>query len=215
LYIEQLSKRVGNLIIDNAQSFFSKPLPGIDTFYSPRKFFGVPDGGYLYTNTILPDNFEIDNSMERFGHLIGRIEFGAEVSFSEFKKNEQQFCNQTIKYMSKITQCLLQNIDYECIAKIRKNNFQFLHEKLAAKNQLNIDLKNESIPMVYPYYSNDFGLRERLLKNKIFVATYWPTLLDTCDKNSVEYKISRQLIPLPIDQRYDVNDLSRLIQILI
>ena len=36
------------LIVDNSQSFFSKPYNILGTFYSPRKFFGVPDGGYLY-----------------------------------------------------------------------------------------------------------------------------------------------------------------------
>ena len=42
-----------NLIIDNAQAFFAKPLLGIDTFYSPRKFVGVSDGGILATKKIL------------------------------------------------------------------------------------------------------------------------------------------------------------------
>ena len=31
-------------------SLFEKPLKNIDTIYSPRKFFGVSDGGYLYMN---------------------------------------------------------------------------------------------------------------------------------------------------------------------
>ena len=47
-FISIIAKKLKNLIIDNAQSFFSKPLEGIDTFYSARKFFGVPDGAYLY-----------------------------------------------------------------------------------------------------------------------------------------------------------------------
>ena len=49
--VELLAKQFGNhLIVDNAQAFFAEPIEGIDTFYSARKFFGVADGAYLYTN---------------------------------------------------------------------------------------------------------------------------------------------------------------------
>lgn len=48
--VKKVSMKCKNLIIDNAQAFFSKPLPGVDTFYSPRKFFGLPDGG-IFTLT--------------------------------------------------------------------------------------------------------------------------------------------------------------------
>ena len=48
-----LSRFYPNLIVDNAQAFFAKPIEGVDTFYSARKFFGVPDGAYLYTTALL------------------------------------------------------------------------------------------------------------------------------------------------------------------
>lgn len=37
-FINILANKIQNLIIDNAQSFFSKPCKEIDTFYSVRKF---------------------------------------------------------------------------------------------------------------------------------------------------------------------------------
>ena len=63
-----------NLIIDNAQAFYSKPIKGVDTFYSPRKFFGLPDGAYLYTDTLLDHNIKKDISYERCEHLLGRMD---------------------------------------------------------------------------------------------------------------------------------------------
>lgn len=46
--VEKLAGIYGKqLIVDNAQAFYAPRLNEIDTFYSPRKFFGVPDGGYL------------------------------------------------------------------------------------------------------------------------------------------------------------------------
>lgn len=35
------------IVWDHSQAFFSAPQPGLATIYSPRKFFGVPDGGML------------------------------------------------------------------------------------------------------------------------------------------------------------------------
>lgn len=63
-YIKNLAERYGvdKLIIDNTQAFYSIPIKGVDTFYSPRKFFGVPDGSYLYTSKILKKKLEIDSS---------------------------------------------------------------------------------------------------------------------------------------------------------
>ena len=51
--VQKLAANVSNLIIDNSHSFYSLPHPGTDTFNSVRKFFGVPDGAYLFT-TIKP-----------------------------------------------------------------------------------------------------------------------------------------------------------------
>ena len=65
------------LIVDNTQAFcFSDR--GVDTFYSARKFFGVPDGAYLYTDKFLNVELEQDVSCQRCEHLLRRIDEGAE-----------------------------------------------------------------------------------------------------------------------------------------
>ncbi len=43
-----LQHQYPNLIIDNAQAFFCENFENTDSFYSARKYFGVPDGAYLY-----------------------------------------------------------------------------------------------------------------------------------------------------------------------
>lgn len=48
-YVKALSRRYRDkLIVDNAQSFFSAHDKVVDSIYSARKFFGVPDGAYWY-----------------------------------------------------------------------------------------------------------------------------------------------------------------------
>jgi hypothetical protein len=215
-FIEHLGNNIGNLIIDNSQAFFSIPRPGADTFYSPRKFFGLPDGGYLYTDTFLPQvKLKRDNSLNRFEHLIGRIENGAEKSYNLFIKNEQSFRGHSIKMMSKITQRLLQNIDYVRMAEIRKKNFHFLNNKLGSKNELIADLNDDSVPMVYPLFSKIPNLRNYLIQNKVYVAQYWPNILSWCDKSSIEYLFTEKTVFLPIDQRITLNDLDRIVKLIL
>lgn len=49
--VEVLSKIYPNLIVDNAQAFYSRPECRA-AVYSPRKFFGLPDGGILRSKDI-------------------------------------------------------------------------------------------------------------------------------------------------------------------
>lgn len=210
-FISQLAQKGMNLLIDNSQSFYSKEIKGVDSIYSARKFFGVPDGGYLYTNKRLNIELEQDNSSNRFKHLVERVENGSEAAYRFFVENDNRTYKEPIKKMSKITERLLSNINYENIANIRKENFQFLHEKLNLKNQLKIDVVTESIPMAYPFYSENKELRNYLIQNKIYVPQYWHNVLQWVEKDTIEYKFVKQLVPLPIDQRYNQEHMSYIV----
>ena len=67
-------KYAPNIIIDNTQAFFSRPLPEIDTFYTCRKFFGVADGAYLYTNKEADFDIPQDYSSSRMLFLLNRLD---------------------------------------------------------------------------------------------------------------------------------------------
>ena len=208
-YIEELRPKCNNLIIDNAQSFYSKPIPLTDTFYSPRKFFGVPDGGYLYTATKLKQQLVKDISFGRFEHLLKRIDLSAEDGYSTFRSNDKSLNNQPILEMSNLTQAILSSIDYTKIARTRRENFLYVNERLQDSNQLKLDLNESQIPLVYPYLPSAVGIRNKLIDNKIYTAQYWPTVLEWADKSSLEFMFASQIIPLPIDQRYTTTDLEK------
>ena len=65
--------------------------------------------------------------------------------------------------------------------------------------------------MVYPYLTDREGLRDHLIKEKIYVARYWPNVLEWTTADSLEWYLTRQMIPLPIDQRYGKNEMNRII----
>ncbi len=214
-YVEQLAEKIGSrLIVDNTQAFYAKPLQGIDTFYTCRKFFGVADGAYLYCDAVLDEEIEQDYSYDRMAHLLKRVDLSAEEGYADFRRVDDGLDNQPIRKMSKLTQRMMQSIDYEAIAKKRKKNYLMLHETLGGENNLELPLELDAVPMVYPYLTPVKGLRERLIENKVFVARYWPNVLDWTLQNDLEYKLSNQMTPLPIDQRYDEVEINRIIEIL-
>lgn len=213
--VKKLSNSCPNLIIDNSQAFFEKPLAGIDTFYSPRKFFGVPDGAYLFTDKFLQTELSRDNSVARFSHLIKRIDEGAEAGYPDFQANNDALKGQSIKEMSSLTKALLCNINYDKVIKIRKQNFLFLNENLKESNELKMTEDHDFVPMVYPYVTvKGKNLKQYLIKKKVFVATYWPNVFNWCNENELEYSLADHILPLPIDQRYDENKLLLVVKLL-
>src|SRR5699024_9737582 len=134
--IKEIKSKYQNIIVDNTQAFFQKPVEGIDTLYSCRKFFGVPDGAYLYTNSVLQTNLETDQSQERMKHILGRYEESANLYYNEFKKNDELLKNTPLKVMSKITHNILCAIDYKNIKKRRLENYLYLDKELSGINKL-------------------------------------------------------------------------------
>lgn len=214
-YVSYLASIYENqLIVDNTQAFFSKPIPSIDTFYSCRKYFGVPDGAYLYCDMQLNMDLGQDQSWNRMNHLLKRIDLSPEEGYADFKSNDKSLENQPIKIMSRLTRRIMQSIDYKRVAKCRRDNYVVLHESLRSTNAIDLSLDNETIPMVYPYLVKDENLRMRLIQNKIYVAQYWPNVLDWVNEDSNEYYYTTHLLSLPIDQRYDCHSMEDLINMI-
>ncbi len=213
-YIKQLEQKFPNLVIDNAQAFFSKPFKNIDTVYCPRKFFGVPDGAYLNTNLELDIPLEKDVSLNRVSHLLKRLELGPEAGFEDFKANEKSLDHEPLKEMSAFTQSILKNsIDYNYAATQRNLNYNYLHEHLQHLNRLPIKFDETIFPMVYPFLSNSKTLREKMIENRVFVAAYWPDVLERCEKDSIEHFYTSNLVALPIDHRYDDADMKWIVKL--
>ena len=216
-YIAYLAEKYGErLIVDNAQALFSPMIPGIKAVYSTRKFVGVADGGFAFgVSAESALKYETDNTLGRDSHLYIRKEKGAEAGFKDYQTNECKLNNQPIKRISPQTSSILLKIDYNLIVEKRRNTFQFISKALGSKNQLQLPSINSFIcPMVYPFMTNDESLRERLIKNKVFVARYWPNVLEWCKEEDFEYRLATQIIPLPIDQRYGKNDMERILEII-
>ena len=202
-------EKYGRVIVDQANDYFVEPISGVDTFYTCRKWFGVADGAFLYTSKPLPDELPQDESFDRMQFLLGRFERTANEFYSEYNANNKYFTDQPIKRMSKLTWNLLHGIDYGFVEKRRKENYMYLHEKLRSINQLQL----KPAAFMYPLMiENGAAVRKRLQSEKIYIPTLWPTVFEVADENSLEYKMAENILPLPIDQRYGIDEMEYIVQ---
>lgn len=207
-YIAKLTGKYPNLVIDNAHSFYSPAHSGVDTFYSCRKFFGVPDGAYVSTTCHPSGVFPRDSSHARYEHLVGRRDENATAHYAAYKHLENEFANEPIKLMSGSTQQVMANIDYAAVAERRKNNYAYLHKALRNINRLT--LPDESVGMSYPLLTS-LEMLHKLIKQKVYIGIYWPNVIRDMQPGSVEHDLALNLLSLPIDQRYDTTDMEEII----
>lgn len=200
---------LGNdIIVDNAQAYFAEPLEGTDTLYTCRKFFGVSDGAVVYTDPSY-EITETDESFERMHFLLGRYERSASEFYSEYVENNRIFHDQPVKRMSRLTENLLHGIDYQKVRDTRTANFTRLHELLGELNQLDLTVPEGAF--MYPFYTENGDLiRKELQKSKIFIPTLWPAVFEKCSENDTEYQMARNILPVPVDQRYSAEDMEHI-----
>ena len=211
-----------NTILDNTQAFYSEkgnyyedPKIQCDTFYSCRKYFGVPDGAYLYTNCSLEEELPQDESFGRMNFLTKRIDCSPQEAYADFHTNDKALSAVGMRRMSKLTQALMQGIDYTRKANCRIRNFHILDDVLRPTNQLKWDMDYGTVPLVYPYFvENGVQLRQYLIDNQVFCARYWPNVLEWCKPDTQEYRFAENLVCLPLDQRYGPADMEQILHLI-
>lgn len=206
--IQEYVDRYERVIVDQANGYFESPLDGVDTLYTCRKWFGVSDGAFLYTDKKLNDELENDESFDRMRFLLGRYERTANEFYSEYNANNKLFKNEPIKKMSKLTNNLLHGIDYKTVERTRKENFAYLHKRLSDINQLDIKPSAFMYPLMI---DNGAEVRKKLQAKKIFIPTLWPTVFEITRFEELEYKMAENILPLPVDQRYGIEDMEYMI----
>ena len=211
--IREWKEKYPNLIVDNSQAYFQMPVDDVDTIYTCRKYFGVADGAFLYTDKQKSEGLEQDYSYERMHFLLGRYEKGASEFYSEYVANNEQFQNAPILKMSKLTRNLLNGINYSGVEELRTENFTVLHNLLEKYNLLKLSIPKGAF--MYPLYiKNGAMIRKHLLEKKIYIPVLWPDVLDKCDNSTLEYDMAENILPIPVDQRYDVDDMKYIVEVI-
>lgn len=185
---EYLSLNYKNLIIDNSQSFYTKPL-GLASFNSLRKFFNVPNGAYLYCEKILQQKVEQD-STDYTPVLFHK-------NLEQFIKNELLLNKEiTIKRISPYSEKVLNSIDFEDDKKQRLNLFEKYNEIFNKSNIIKIKPSPDDIPYCYPLSPDNESLK-KILAGKFILLRLWQDI----PQIFAEHRYLNNTIALPLNDR--------------
>lgn len=197
------------LILDNTHAFFLELQFGDQSFTSARKYFGVPDGAYLYMQ-VQPGSTE---RFERFtgisvAHSLNRLLGKNEIAYQQYCAYERSLSSD-IHRISLYSEAILSQLPYETIMRQRRVNFLWLHEALKMYNRLDVPLNDGDVPFCYPFLPFRPIDKKMLHDNDFFIPSFWS---DVPARNEVDFDtekmLSNDLLPLPVDHRYDTNDME-------
>jgi dTDP-4-amino-4,6-dideoxygalactose transaminase len=222
----QARERGAWVLEDASQALLSGNVGRFSDFslYSPRKFVGVPDGGILCSN--YDAHFQAADLkappaewwLNAFLASLLRREFdihgGARPWFELFQKTEP---NAPIGLfaMSELSKTLLQNnLDYLSIARRRVENYQTLADKLGSL-ALFPHLPAEVVPLGFPIRTKKRDeVRQALFAHEIYPPVHWLIKEVVPPKYIESHRLASEIMTLPCDQRYDSNDMSRIVQVI-
>jgi len=140
-------------------------------------------------------------------HILGRYEHNAGTYYKDMLENAAKYDGMELRQMSKLTQNLLKAVDYDRAKKKREENYRILGELLPSESIFNQTVPEG--PFAYPYFHADgMKLRRYVAEKKIFVPTYWKNIIENSETKSLEYTWAANILPLPCDQRYSVEDMK-------
>lgn len=212
--IESVINKYVNVILDNTQAFFFRPKLEVYNVYSCRKFIGVTDGAYVVKKGIGHLRYGIDKSYHRIQYLFKSVEMGTNAAYHDNLLVEKELSDSKILEMSFVTHQLLRTVNYDSVIQKRKENFDKLNDMISKIGFTRVDRKEECIPMIYPLWSNNDKMREHLVLNHIYVPYWWQYLLEIPEINKFEKELSTRLLPLPIDQRYNEQDMKAMVEVI-
>ena len=221
------------LVEDLTQCVFSTQRSEIFDYFtgSYRKWFPIPDGAFLVGKenigeSHLEENADFVKTMADAMYLRGVFQRSGDVNVKEISR---RVGNMAISHISKginlhgmssFSKSLLQQSDLEASMKQRFENYHFLYKNLAkAHNVKVVDRKMEEItcaPLFFPIYVKErTAFQKHLAQNEIYAPVLWPVHTKELLINDTIKQMFDEILMLPIDQRYGMEDMKRMIDVIL
>jgi hypothetical protein len=204
------------IVVDDTQAFFRRGRPDAWSFNSARKFFGVPDGGFLYGPALDVDGLEPVDGTD-CEHLLTGLSGDDGKAWDQFKQHEARIGIEP-RAMSVVSTRLLGAADLDRARRRRQTNFEALHRLLGPLNTIRLSLGDAAAegPMCYPFLPATDVDRTALSRLGVFVPTLWPEVPERIMPGfEWERLVAGRLLPLPIDHRYGPCDMDKVYQTLL
>ena len=191
---------------------------------SPRKFFGLPDGGVLlaHAGARLP-GCELPPPpaewwLEAFAASQLRAEFdrhgGDRKWFELFSKTDPAGPTEPFG-MSELSALLLNHrIDCAEAARRRRGNYRFLAAELRDLAMFP-DLPSGVVPLGFPVRLRDRDrVRHAMFRAEIYPPVHWPIAGVVPTDFKASHQLAAEIMTLPCDQRYTETEMSRMLDCL-
>lgn len=216
------------IIEDTTHSFLSgKQTIGDYQICSLRKWFAIPDGGVIYSqNAIETDSIRKANPsagmvceamLLKYLFIHNKVDCNS-VYRKIFVDNEEQLDKQKEIYdISDLSDILLEYTSLKAITETRSENWNFLYNTI--KNNLIYPVYQEKaadfVPFAYPVFVEDRDrFRKYLIDHKIYCAVHWPIEIEEQKHYGKTQFMSEHLLSLPIDQRYTLEEMEYMTNII-
>lgn len=193
---------------------------------SMRKWAGLPDGGFVVCKTGVFKNkptdydkeleqLKLEASFAKYEYLHKNL--GKKKHFLNlFRKAEQQLNLEASYYqISPASVTIQQNLEVPVLKKKRRENYNRLYEGLRDFDIIQIqtpELTKSEVPLYFVMsLKKRSELQNHLRLHDIYAPIIWPKL-EECPRICNEAQnIYDKVLCLPVDQRYNVNDMDRII----
>ncbi len=222
------------IVVDLTQCLFSAKQYSFASFIvaSYRKWMPIPDGGYLINNTGTVRIQQPETENEEFtdreiaamylrGQYFGNGEQRTKSISIRLSKSADHIAesNITPHKMSQVAYKLLINEDLDKNQKSRFTNYTYLFDKIRESERITKVCHNmaavTSAPLYFTIFVQDRQSLQRLLaQDSIYAPVIWPVenervLID----DEIRY-IYKHILAIPCDQRYDEDDMHRVVEII-
>ena len=221
------------IIIDLTQCIFSSQVLDFVDYYvgSYRKWFPIPDGGFLISNTNTKicqpqaeNNVFVTNEIDAM-YLRDWYFRSVDLKLKDISIRLSKTADSVAEIniaphrMSKISCFLLHRCDEVSNQKKRIANFAYLYNHISDNEKLELVCKDFSnvttAPLYFTLYVKERAKLQKLLSlNKIYAPVLWPVEDKRVLANEDIKYIYNHLLAIPCDQRYNLYDMQRVVEVI-
>lgn len=220
------------VIEDCTQCLYSTFVKSEADYYvgSVRKWCGVPDGGFAVCRegTFLNKPKCSDDALEiakreaselKYAYMFRGKDCKPE-SKKRYREAEHILDTQSSFYaIGKLSALIQTNLDRNRLRNKRRENYSILANGLRNHSDIRLvfkELPEDVIPLYLPVFvRNRDEVQSRLADNAVYAPVVWPKA-DCCPYVCPEAdELYNHLLCIPIDQRYDTDDMKRILNLLL
>ena len=225
-------KRLGIIVIEDVTQCLYSSFQRLDADYyiaSIRKWCGVPDGSFAVcteghfrtkpeTSDTELEKAKIEASLMKCRYIEKGIGDKSEF-LRKYRDAEDILISRTEPHLISETSYRVQaNLDKESMIEQRRSNYAYLLSHLSdivGIEPILTNLDQESVPLYFPILCDKRSkLQQLLAENKIYAPVVWPKDSKCPEINNESEEVYNRILCLPIDQRYDIDDMSRIVKVI-